>query len=145
MDGTSRHAVITCYARGTSTYRAPELRPNKKFNNKVDIWAVGCIFYEVVFLQKAFSSDYDVASFVQRKESTTSDGLGFPFDSGIFRNIRNGCGSETPEFEPLKAIIQQVIGDTLNIDPLARPSARDFNSTFKSALDEHFKPLLPPS
>jgi serine/threonine protein kinase len=109
------------------------LLPNDKYSNKVDIWAVGCICYEVVFLQKAFSSDYEVSKFVMREE------LSFPFDSGIFRNKRKSCGSEALSFEPLKTIIEGVIQAMLKIDPSARPSARDVNSTFKSAFDERFK------
>jgi len=109
------------------------LVPNKKFTNKVDIWAVGCIWYEVVFLQKAFSSDYDVSKFGMREE------LDFPFDSGIFQNKRESCGSEALSFEPLKTIIERVIRDMLKINPSARPSARDVNSTFQSAFDEDFK------
>jgi len=109
------------------------LLPNKKFNNKVDIWALGCICYEVVFLQKAFSSDYEVSKFFMGEE------LGFPFDSGIFRDKREGCGSEALSFDPLKTIIERVIRDMLKINHSERPSATDVNSTFKSAFDEHFK------
>jgi serine/threonine protein kinase len=109
------------------------LVPNKKFTNKVDIWAVGCIWYEVVFLQKAFSSDYEVSKFGMREE------LFFPFDSGIFQNKRKGSGSEVLSFEPLKRIIERVIRDMLKINHSERPSARDVNSTFKSAFDQDFK------
>jgi len=46
-------------ARGTASYRAPELyQEQASFNNKVDIWALGCILFELVVLQKAFPGTY---------------------------------------------------------------------------------------
>jgi serine/threonine protein kinase len=54
-------AMATRYSRGTSSYRAPEmLRETSTFNNKVDIWALGCVFYELVYLTKAFKDDFAV-------------------------------------------------------------------------------------
>jgi len=63
-EGTSKHANTTRYSRGTSGYRAPELvKEEASYNNKVDIWAVGCILYEIAARKKAFSSDYSVLMF----------------------------------------------------------------------------------
>lgn len=31
--------------KGTKTFMAPELIQNRNFNEKIDIWSVGCIFY----------------------------------------------------------------------------------------------------
>jgi len=60
--GTNRH---TEYASGTQGYRAPELlslgsntRPT--YTNKVDIWSMGCILYELATRNKAFESDWAV-------------------------------------------------------------------------------------
>ena len=63
MQGTSRNAHITHTGRGTACYRAPELlREGRQstFNNKVDIWSLGCILYELITNQLAFSNDYAV-------------------------------------------------------------------------------------
>jgi serine/threonine protein kinase len=65
MEGSSRRANKTFYARGTNSYRAPELldcesgQPGE-YTNKVDMWAVGCILYELVLRRKAFPSDWGV-------------------------------------------------------------------------------------
>lgn len=57
--GTSRHAQTTRYARGTDGYRAPELMQYPQtYNNKVDIWAYGCIAYELVVKRRAFEADW---------------------------------------------------------------------------------------
>jgi serine/threonine protein kinase len=59
--GTSQ-TMHTSKARGTSSYRAPELltEDRHRFSNKVDIWSLGCILYELAVGQKAFNSDIAV-------------------------------------------------------------------------------------
>lgn len=57
-EGTSKLAITTVYSKGTEGYRAPELlSEDPKFSNKVDIWAMGCILYELVVRKKAFAGD----------------------------------------------------------------------------------------
>ena len=43
-------------AIGTDTYMAPEIINGQKYNNKVDIWALGCIIYELCTLEVCFQS-----------------------------------------------------------------------------------------
>lgn len=62
-EGTSQRAQTTHYARGTPSYRAPETVKDEKYTNKVDIWAMGCILYELAFRKKAFNSDMAVLSY----------------------------------------------------------------------------------
>jgi len=61
---TSRRAITTRYARGTDGFRAPELllEPSK-FTNKVDIWAMGCILYQIATCKQLFSNDHFVRDF----------------------------------------------------------------------------------
>lgn len=67
-EGSSKTNRITKYARGTPGYRAPEfLESDEKpgsYNNKVDIWAVGCILYELTTRKRAFKTDFAVHSYV---------------------------------------------------------------------------------
>lgn len=42
-------------ARATDAYKAPELKPNSNYNRKVDIWALGCVLYQLVALAPAFN------------------------------------------------------------------------------------------
>lgn len=133
-EGTSKRARTTRYARGTSSYRAPELLANGKFSNKVDTWAVGCILYEVVFLRKAFFSDVEVSMYATRDESA-GGGLDFTFSSGIFHpkpSLLSPAGrvDKISNFELMKMEIERIIQVMLSADPLARPSATDFNVMF---------------
>ena len=41
---------------GTPFYMSPELCEGKPYNSKTDIWALGCILYELCSLQKPFSA-----------------------------------------------------------------------------------------
>lgn len=68
-EGSSKNIVVSTFSRGTPSYRAPELlQETPIFTRKVDIWAVGCIFYEVVTGRKAFKSDWGVREYGLSKE-----------------------------------------------------------------------------
>ncbi|VDN10847.1 unnamed protein product [Dibothriocephalus latus] len=40
---------------GTPYYLSPEICENKPYNNKSDIWALGCVLYELTTLKHAVS------------------------------------------------------------------------------------------
>ena len=53
MDGTTDYAK-TCV--GTPYYLSPEVWENKPYNNKSDLWALGCVLYEMTTLRHAFEA-----------------------------------------------------------------------------------------
>src|SRR5690348_11735445 len=85
MEGSSRRAHTTVYSRGTSSYRAPELicTPERKYTNKVDMWAIGCILYELVLERRAFANDLIVAQYEASRK-----GFDFSIESEILPNVR---------------------------------------------------------
>ena len=53
MDSTTEYAK-TCI--GTPYYLCPEAWENKPYTNKSDIWALGCVLYELTTLKHPFEA-----------------------------------------------------------------------------------------
>ena len=123
VEGTSKHKSTTRYARGTSSYRAPELIRDFSFTNKVDIWALGCILYEVVFLQKAFLTDNAVHDYALKSQST-GHRLKLPLERGVSLD------------ETFQTSITPLLYSMLEIEPANRPSATDLLQSFAQAFGE---------
>jgi hypothetical protein len=63
-DATSKLGRPTLYARGTTSYRAPELLGyHPTVTNKVDIWGLGCVLYQLATSKVAFYDDWEVKSY----------------------------------------------------------------------------------
>ena len=112
-EGTSRSFVYSASGRGTPGYRAPELLSDTSstFTNKVDIWSMGCILYELAVGRKAFISDWTVFTY------TSSGEVDVPLDDHAFS-------------EKCKANIDRNIRCMLQITPLSRPSAAELFEEF---------------
>jgi len=65
--GTAKRLIATNDARGTARYRAPEILFSEpsipSYSNKVDIWALGLILYELLTGAKAFETDYHIMQY----------------------------------------------------------------------------------
>ena len=107
-EGTSRRARTTRYARGTASYRAPELlrESGYTFTNKVDIWSLGCIVYELVTQKLAFSGDYSVLHY-----SSSNGNLDLPDIASMYS-------------ERSKCVLAALIYAMLGVDEHSRPSAK---------------------
>src|SRR5437016_3900964 len=66
-EGSTTAASTTVDCSGTPGYRAPELvvdgKEEKEFTNRVDIWALGCILYELAIGKKAFKDDFELVGY----------------------------------------------------------------------------------
>lgn len=119
-EGTSQRAHTTRYARGIASYRAPELLTQSKstYNNKVDIWALGCILYELIAHKQAFPDDFVVAHYVL---SDAVPQLELP---------------QLSEFSPRdQCIAFQLIQAMLAVDTMSRPSTSDVLITLTMVFD----------
>ena len=80
------HTVV-----GTPYYLSPELCEEKPYNNKSDIWSLGCVLYESITLRPPFRAD-DMA--------------------GLYRKVLRGAYSRIPDHfsvelaDVCKALIQ---------------------------------------
>ena len=100
---------------GTPYYAAPEVWENESYNNKCDIWSVGCIAYEMATLHVPFRG----TSIHQ-----------------LYKNIMKGKYTQIPNIysNDLKNIIKII----LCLNPLERPSANDLlnNEIIKNKIKE---------
>jgi serine/threonine protein kinase len=82
-------AKTTLYGRGTSGYRAPELlglaseRP--RFSNRSDIWALGCVFHEIVAGDRLFGDDF--ATFQYKIASESEPPLKYLYGNGLWDDL----------------------------------------------------------
>ena len=115
--------MFTKHSRGTASYRAPELTAEvSTFSRKVDIWGLGCILYELAVKRKAFTDDWAVRQYAERKQRLDVPLEYFARETQIL----------------LKDLIQQM----LQVNPAARPSAQELNGTFTRLLKA--PPIAPP-
>ena len=104
---------MTETGRGTPGYKAPELlQPGRiTYSNKVDIWAVGCIFYLLVFHTKVFNgNDNEVLRYGQQ----CTHQIAIPSD-------------RIPD-KKQRPIVQDILGSALHFSPLSRPEASDIHT-----------------
>ena len=47
---------LAATAVGTPYYLSPEICQNKKYNQKRDIWSLGCVLYELATMRHAFEA-----------------------------------------------------------------------------------------
>jgi len=57
LNRTTQMAATQC---GTLLYMAPELLNGKEYSHGADVWAMGCILYEMITLQQTFNSLSDI-------------------------------------------------------------------------------------
>src|SRR5271155_799514 len=110
-EATSQHARTTLFSNGTPSYRAPELlKQNPKYTNKVDIWALGCILYELLCEQKLFSGDWDVLKDAQKHHL-----ISIPVENQILR-------------EHFSGLINEMLASSWE----SRPRALEISNTFRA-------------
>eukprot|EP01029_Cantina_marsupialis_P029594 TRINITY_DN781884_c0_g1_i1.p1 TRINITY_DN781884_c0_g1~~TRINITY_DN781884_c0_g1_i1.p1 ORF type:complete len:423 (+),score=127.48 TRINITY_DN781884_c0_g1_i1:117-1385(+) len=84
---------------GTPYYMSPELMGEKKYNDRSDVWAVGCVIYELCALRPPFRAENQL-------------NLALRINRGIFDRIPSKFSDE----------LHKVIAAMLRIDPNQRPS-----------------------
>lgn len=111
-EATSNRAHATKDARGTQCYRAPELvQEYSHYNNKVDIFAMGCILFELATGgQKAFAGDIVVYQYSENRSK-----LEIPFDT---------------THKPSEVDLSRIIRAMLEIDGSRRPPASALKADF---------------
>jgi hypothetical protein len=105
---TSKRFNTTHFSRGTSSYRAPEfLFEDSRYNNKADMFAFGCIIYEVGTAHKLFSGDVAVWEHAVKRD---------PLVARAWPDCDLGSSMHS---------LGRVASDLLEIEPSKRPSATE--------------------
>ena len=86
---------------GTPYYMSPEQIENIKYNEKSDIWSLGCFLYELVTLHPPFEANTHL---------------------NLARKIKSGKIDPIPDFYSNK--LNEIINLLMNIDPEKRPNIR---------------------
>ncbi|XP_053130974.1 serine/threonine-protein kinase Nek8 isoform X2 [Hemicordylus capensis] len=87
---------------GTPCYISPELCEGKPYNQKSDIWALGCVLYELCSLKRAF-------------EAANLPALVLKIMSGTFAPVSDRYSLE----------LRQLVLSLLNLDPSKRPQLNE--------------------
>jgi serine/threonine protein kinase len=118
VEGTSKNPRTTINSMGTSGYRAPELIRGIKhtFTNKVDVWACGCIFFELMFRQKAFTGDFETHY--------------YSFDGNL--DIPQSSADDIWG-EVSREVVVTALERMLEKDPTKRPAAKELWQEFHSS------------
>lgn len=115
--------MFTEHQRGTSCYRAPELTAEvSTFSNKVDIWGLGCILYELAVKEKAFEDDWVVRQYATKKLKLDVQLKYFVSD--------------------IQTLITNLIHEMLQVNPRARPNAQELHALFVILIDASSIPTL---
>jgi ankyrin repeat protein len=101
-EATTTRLVTSHYARGKPCYRAPEFlrETDNGYNNKADIWSLGCIAYELFTSRKPFRDDFAVIDYARVKKTQ-----------------QDFC-------KDLNRVPKFYVQELLRVDPKDRPSAR---------------------
>jgi serine/threonine protein kinase len=115
---------------GTDGYRAPELINYSRFNEKVDVWALGCILYELIVSKPLFINDSAVVQYAEEAIQATETPMVIQPVSSQLKISLEKFGWK-PKIEIKGAVIQMFA-----VDPDERPAAGDLvNDAFKRLID----------
>ena len=87
---------------GTPYYMSPELFKNKPYNHKSDVWALGCILYEMCVMRHAFDAN--------------------SINALASKIIRGDRAQLAGNFSPK---LKQLVASMLDVNPSNRPSVKD--------------------
>lgn len=138
-EATSTRFNTTHESRGTPCYRAPEVLrvdDNRIFNNKADIWALGCIIYELFSGSKAFPSDWHVTEYSRDRNLN----LPIPWPTQLVNNhgLRDEAYDQLQKLDTILSEVRTKMILMLCADPVYRPPAREILQAW-SRLKEEYK------
>jgi serine/threonine protein kinase len=96
--------------RGTDCYLAPEVLGSQKFNNRSDMFALGCILFQCVAGRELFPNSWAIQMYAQ--------------DTNVLPGKFAQFWPETTHGSRLK-YLQDLATDLLSVEPTSRPGAAE--------------------
>ena len=119
-EGTGKEMRSTENRRGTDVYRSPELLVGGVYNNKTDIWALGCIVFEFCTKRTPFCSDYETIdwrySIKKTRKAIFEDSFEWP---------------NYPEATRAREILNRFVDQTLQLEWDDRPTCTELVNFLK--------------
>jgi len=106
------------FVKGTPVYRAPETRPDNQRGRPADIFALGCVFSEMLTVSKRKSLD----EFRHWRQTSENNSGVFAFRANLPK-VREWLVKLEPDF--LSALLVEQTLSMLHEDPEERPTAQD--------------------
>jgi serine/threonine protein kinase/Tol biopolymer transport system component len=125
----SAHATATGLILGTAAYMSPEQARGRPVDRRADLWAFGCVLYEMLTGQRAFPGEgaSDTLAHVLMKEP---DWHALPADTPVpIRRLLRRCVEKDRKKRLDSATAARLEIDDARADPSARPPARERVST----------------
>ena len=104
LNATQELAKTAC---GTPYYMSPEICDNKPYNDKSDVWSMGCVLQEMCTLRRTF------------------DGSIMSVTNAVVTGLRD------PMPESYSDELRRTVDVCLSLDPLERPSAAAVNAALQ--------------
>ena len=84
---------------GTMLYMAPEVLSGKEYNNKVDIWALGCIIHELCTLNNCFGGS-SINETINNINNSKHEKIDVNFYGSFLQELIDSCFEENYEKRP---------------------------------------------
>jgi serine/threonine protein kinase len=94
----------------------PPENGNSEYSDKVDIWSLGCILYEVSLGRPPFHDEINTLEYSQ---------------SAKLHELLSARVLEIELYGKAGKTVQRIIREMLEVEPFKRPSAKDVNTQFQ--------------